>query len=402
MPLRTAPTRLDDLVRSPFARLSLLLEGTAPGASPIDLSLGEPKALIPTFLGPMLQEHLHEFGRYPPIRGIAPLREAIVEWLGRRYPDLTGQLDPDTQVLPLNGSREGLFSAIFPAMARKPHIERPAVLIPNPFYQAYAAAAAASGATPVFLPSTAEAGFLPTLDSIDEALLQRTAAFYLCTPSNPQGAVADRSYLARAITLARRFDFLIFADECYSEIYDDVPPPGTLETAHAESGSFANVVAFNSLSKRSGLPGLRSGFVAGDPEFIAAFGRFRNVACPQVPLPVQHVSAEAWADERHVEQGRALYRRNFAIAGELLKGRYGYRKPEGSFFLWLKMAGFGGGEEAAKTLWKGCGVRVLPGAYLAQAEPDGVNPGTDYIRVALVQDADTTREALTRIVAILG
>ena len=401
MPPRAAPTRLDDLVRSPFARNSLLLEGTPPGASPIDLSLGEPKAMIPTFLG-TLQEHLHEFGRYPPIRGIAPLREAIVEWLGRRYPDLTGQLDPDTQVLPLNGSREGLFSAIFPAMARKPQIERPAVLIPNPFYQAYAAAAAASGATRVFLPSTAEAGFLPTLDSIDEALLQRTAAFYLCTPSNPQGAVADRSYLARAIALARRFDFLIFADECYSEIYDDVPPPGTLETAHAESGSLANVVAFNSLSKRSGLPGLRSGFVAGDPEFIAAFGRFRNVACPQVPLPVQHVSAEAWADERHVEQGRALYRRNFAIAGELLKGRYGYRKPEGSFFLWLKMAGFGGGEEAAKTLWKGCGVRVLPGAYLAQAEPDGVNPGTDYIRVALVQDADTTREALTRIVAILG
>jgi N-succinyldiaminopimelate aminotransferase len=402
MPPRAAPTRLDDLVRSPFARLTLLLEGTAPGAPPLDLSLGEPKALMPTFLGPTLQEHLHEFGRYPPIRGIALLREAIVGWLGRRYPGLKGRIDPDTQVLPLNGSREGLFSAIFPALARKPQIERPAVLIPNPFYQAYAAAAAAAGAAPVFLPGTAEAGFLPKLDAIDEALLQRTVAFYLCTPSNPQGAVADRSYLAQAIALARRFDFLIFADECYSEIYGDIPPPGTLETAHADTGSLANVVAFQSLSKRSGLPGLRSGFVAGDPDFIAAFGRFRNVACPQVPLPVQHVSAKAWADERHVEEGRALYRQNFAIASQLLEGRYGYRQPEGSFFLWLKMAGFGGGEAAAKTLWKGCGVRVLPGAYLAQAEPDGVNPGTDYIRVALVHDADTTREALTRLVAILG
>lgn len=402
MPPRAAPTRLDDPVRSPFARLSLLLEGTTPGAKPIDLSLGEPKALIPSFLGPTLQEHLHEFGRYPPIRGIAPLREAIVGWMGRRYPGLKGQIDPDTQVLPLNGSREGLFSAIFPAMARKPEVERPAVLIPNPFYQAYAAAAATSGAEPVFLPSTAAAGFLPKLAAIDESLLRRSVAFYLCTPSNPQGAVANRSYLAQAITLARRFDFLLFADECYSEIYGDAPPPGTLETAQADSGSLANVVAFQSLSKRSGLPGLRSGFVAGDPEFIAAFGRFRNVACPQVPLPVQHVSAKAWADERHVEEGRALYRRNFAIADELLKGRYGYRQPEGSFFLWLKMAAFGGGEQAAKTLWKGCGVRVLPGAYLAQAEPDGVNPGTDYIRVALVHDADTTREALTRLVAILG
>ena len=402
MPPRAALTRLDDLVRSPFARLTHLLDEIAPGAPPIDLSIGEPKALIPAFLGPTLQEHLGEFGRYPPIKGIPALRQAIVDWMGRRYPGLAGQLDTDAHVLPLNGSREGLFSAIFPALARKPKAERPAVLIPNPFYQAYAAAAAASGAEPVFLPSTAEADFLPALEDIDQSLLARTIALYLCTPSNPQGAVAGRSYLARAIVMARRGDFLLFADECYSEIYSATPPPGTLETAHAETGSLANVVAFQSLSKRSGLPGLRSGFVAGDPDFIAAFGRFRNVACPQVPLPVQHASAKAWADERHVEEGRALYQRNFAIANDLLKGRYGYRQPPGGFFLWLKMTAFGGGEQAAKTLWKGCGVRVLPGTYLAQAEPDGVNPGKDYIRVALVHDADTTREALTRIVATLG
>ena len=265
-----------------------------------------------------------------------------------------------------------------------------------------AAAAAASGATPAFLPSGADAGFLPELEAIDEGLLARTIAFYLCTPSNPQGAVASRSYLARAIALARRFDFLLFVDECYSEIYSESPPPGALETAYGETGSLANVVSFQSLSKRSGLPGLRSGFIAGDPEFIASFGRFRNVACPQVPLPVQHVSAKAWADEDHVERGRALYVKNFAIADALLGGRYGHRGPQGSFFLWLDMAAFGGGEQAAKTLWKGCGVRVLPGAYLAQAEPDGVNPGTGYIRVALVHDADTTSEALRRIVATLG
>jgi aspartate/methionine/tyrosine aminotransferase len=394
--------RLDDLVRSPFARLTLLLEGLTPGAPPIDLSLGEPKALIPPFLGPTLQEHLSEFGRYPPIKGIHALRQAIVDWMGRRYPILKGRIDADAHVLPLNGSREGLFSAIFPALARKPKTERPAVLIPNPFYQAYAAAAAASGATPAFLPSGADSGFLPELEAIDEALLARTIAFYLSTPSNPQGAVADRAYLARAIALARRFDFLLFADECYSEIYSESPPRGALETAYGETASLANVVSFQSLSKRSGLPGLRSGFIAGDPEFIASFGRFRNVACPQVPLPVQHVSAKAWADEDHVERGRALYVKNFAIADALLGRRYGYRRPQGSFFLWLDMAAFGGGEQAAKTLWKGCGVRVLPGAYLAQAEPDGVNPGTGYIRVALVHDADTTSEALRRIVATLG
>ena len=402
MPPDAALTRLDDLVRSPFARLTLLLEGVTPGAPPIDLSLGEPKALMPPFLGPILERHLSEFGRYPPIKGIPALRQSIADWIGRRYPVLKGRIDADTHILPLNGSREGLFSAIFPALARKLSTHRPAVLIPNPFYQAYGAAAAASGAEPIFLPGTAATGFLPELEAIDEALLKRTIAFYLCSPSNPQGAVATSAYLARAITLARRFDFLLFADECYSEIYGDTPPPGALETAYAETASVANVVVFNSLSKRSGLPGLRSGFVAGDPEFIAAFGRFRNVACPQVPLPVQHVSVAAWGDEDHVEKGRALYGANFDIADALLDRRYGYRRPQGGFFLWLDMGRHGGGERVATTLWKGCGVRVLPGAYLAREEARGNNPGRDYIRVALVHDADTTREALTRIVATLG
>jgi N-succinyldiaminopimelate aminotransferase len=402
MPPEFAPTRLDELVRSPFQRLTLLLEGRAPGAAPIDLSLGEPKAFLPPFLGPTLQEHLSGFGRYPPIRGIPALRQAIAEWIGRRYPTLEEQVDPERHVLPLNGSREGLFSAIFPALARKPKVASPVVLIPNPFYQAYGAAAAASGAEPIFLPSTADTGFLAELEAIDEAILKRTVALYLCSPSNPQGAVASRAYLSRAIALARRFDFLLFADECYSEIYSDTPPPGALETAYAETASLANVVVFQSLSKRSGLPGLRSGFVAGDSDFVASLGRFRNVACPQVPLPVQHVSVKAWGDEQHVEKGRALYRENFDLADAILAGRYDYRRPQGSFFLWLNMAVFGGGEAAATTLWKGCGVRVLPGTYLAQAEPDGTNPGKDYIRVALVHDRDTTREALTRIVATLG
>jgi aspartate/methionine/tyrosine aminotransferase len=392
-------SQLDDLVASPFTRLSALLEGIEPGLNPIDLSLGEPRALIPSFLGATLAEHLREFGRYPPIRGIPALRQAVAAWLSRRYPPLAGRVDPETQVLPLNGSREGLFSAIFPALARKAG-ERPIVLIPNPFYQAYAAAAAASGAEPIFLESDAATQFLPALD-IDEGLLRRTIALYLCSPSNPQGAVAGRSYLASAIALARRFDFMLFADECYSEIYSDAPPSGALEAAFA-GGSFANVVIFNSLSKRSGLPGLRSGFLAGDASFVAAFARFRNVACPQMPLPVQHVSVKAWSDEDHVAKGRALYRANFDIADALLQGRYGYRRPQGGFFLWLDMEAQGGGEAAAKTLWKGCGVRLLPGAYLARTGASGANPGRNYVRVALVHDPNTTGEALERIVATLG
>jgi aspartate/methionine/tyrosine aminotransferase len=402
MPIRAGLTSLDDLVASPFARLTALLEGIEPGAPPIDLSLGEPRALIPSFLGPTLARHLGEFGRYPPIRGIPALREAIAAWLGHRYPTLAGRIDAGKHVLPLNGSREGLFSAIFPALARKDCIERPAVLIPNPFYQAYAAAAAASGAEPIFLESDAATQFLPALDGIDGALLRRTVALYLCSPSNPQGAVADRDYLATATALARRFDLMLFADECYSEIYSDVPPPGALEAALAADGSFANVVTFNSLSKRSGLPGLRSGFVAGDPAFIAPFARFRNVACPQVPLPIQHASVAAWADEAHVGEGRALYRVNFDIADAVLQGRYGYRRPRGGFFLWLDMAAHGGGEAATKTLWKGCGVRLLPGTYLAREGASGANPGRNHVRVALVHAPHTTGEALERIVATLG
>jgi N-succinyldiaminopimelate aminotransferase len=395
-------TRLDALVRSPFVRLNALLEGIDPGAPPINLSLGEPHASVPPFLGPVLHEHLSEFGRYPPIRGIPALRQAIAGWMGRRYSALSGMIDAERHVLPLNGSREGLFAAVFPARARKPGITDPAVLIPNPFYQAYAAAAAASGATPVFLPCDPETGFLPALEAIDEEVLTRTVAFYLCSPSNPEGAVASPDYLARAMALARRFDFLLFADECYSEIYPDTPPPGALEVAQRLTGSLSHVVVFQSLSKRSGLPGLRSGFVAGDPNFIDAFGRFRNVACPQVPLPIQHVSAAAWTDETHVEAGRALYRANFAAADAILEGRYGYRRPAGSFFLWLNLADFGGGERTATTLWKGCGVKVLPGAYLTQAQPGGRNPSQDFARVALVHDADTTRVALARMVATLG
>ncbi|HET7852098.1 MAG TPA: aminotransferase class I/II-fold pyridoxal phosphate-dependent enzyme [Methyloceanibacter sp.] len=402
MAIQTGLTSLDDLVASPFARLADLLHGIAPGATPIDLSLGEPRALIPSFLGPTLQQHLSEFDRYPPIRGIPALRQAIVHWLGRRYPALAGHVDPETEVLPLNGSREGLFSAVFPALARKASVDRPAVLIPNPFYQAYAAAAAASGAEPVFLDSAGANQFLPALDAVDEELLRRTVALYLCSPSNPQGAVADRGYLATAIALARRFDFMLFADECYSEIYSGTPPPGALETAFAADGSFANVVTFNSLSKRSGLPGLRSGFVAGDASFIAPFARFRNVACPQVPLPIQHVSVAAWSDEAHVKQGRALYRENFDAADAVLQDRYGYHRPQGGFFLWLDMTALGGGEEAVKTLWKGCGVRLLPGKYLARTGASGTNPGVNHVRVALVHDSDTTGEALRRIVATLG
>lgn len=390
-------------IQSPFARTTALIAGIPPGCEPIiDMSLGEPRHPMPAFLSERLGQAIAGFGRYPPIRGTPEFRQAVAAWIARRYPGTDGAIDADAHILPLSGSREGLFSAVFPALDRKPVKGRPAVLVPNPFYPAYAAAAGHIELDAVPLAATPANGFLPDLDAIAVSDLKRAVAFYLASPANPQGAVATGDYLARAMALAREHDLMLFADECYSEVYTADPPPGALETALARFGDFANVIAFQSLSKRSNLPGLRSGFCAGDPDFIASFAVFRNVACPQMPLPVQHVSAAAWSDEAHVDASRDLYRTKFDLADRVIADRYGYRRPAGGFFLWLDMRAHGGGEQAAKTLWQRCGVKVVPGGYLAKQRPGEDDPGADFVRVAMVDDLATTEQGLGRIVATLG
>jgi aspartate/methionine/tyrosine aminotransferase len=273
------------------------------------------------------------------------------------------------------------------------------MLIPNPFYAAYAAGAVAAGCEPVYLPATAATGFLPDLDALPEELLARTVAFFIASPSNPQGAVADLPYLKRIVALARRFGFLVFSDECYSEIYTRHPPAGILE---AGGPDFANVVEFQSLSKRSNLPGLRIGFVAGDRSFLARFLELRNVAAPQVPMPMQRVAIAAYGDEAHVQENRRLYAQKFDLADQIIGDRYGYRRPAGGFFLWLDVSAQGGDEAVTLRLWREAGLRVVPGRYLAREQADGSNPGQGYIRVAMVQDqATTTAEALHRLVTVL-
>ena len=393
----------DGVILSPFTRLRRLLEGVAPGhAKPIELTVGEPRETMPGFVVEKLAELQAEFAKYPQIRGEPEIRNAIADWIGRRYA-IPGKLDPARDIHPINGSREGLFYAAVPAVGRKKGVAKPAILTPNPFFQTYAGAALACGAEPVYLPATRETGFFPDLDALarDEELLRRTAAFYLCSPANPQGSVASAEYIAKALALARSYDFMLFSDECYSEIYSVEPPTGALEVAARTSDGFRNLVVFNSLSKRSNLPGLRSGFVAGDGDFIEVLAEVRNVIGPQMPVPTQHVSAACWGEEQHVAVNRRGYRQKFDIADEVLKGRYGYARPGGGFFLWLDMGQYGGGVEATVTLWKGCGVKVLPGVYLSQDGKDGTNPGRDFVRVALVHDAATIREALQRVVSVL-
>jgi N-succinyldiaminopimelate aminotransferase len=385
--------------RSPFVRLTELIAGIEPGKPAINLSVGEPQHPIPPFVGPTLAAHLNDFGRYPANKGIEPFRRAVAQWLDRRY-KLPRALDAESEVLVLNGTREGLFLAAIAARRWvMPRIGLPAVLIPNPFYAAYSAGALAADCEPVYLPATRASHFLPDLDALDDALLARTVAFYIASPSNPQGAVADRAYLERLAELARRFGFLVFADECYGEIYSQHAPSGMLE---ASGPDFSNVVAFHSLSKRSNLPGLRVGFAAGDRRFLGAFLELRNVAAPQVPTPAQYVAIAAYGDEAHVEENRKLYAAKFDLADQIIGNRYGYERPAGGFFLWLDVSKYGGSEIVTKRLWQEAGVRVVPGRYLAREQADGSNPGADYIRVAMVQDKATTAEALHRLVAVLS
>ena len=384
--------------RSPFARLAELLAPHQPGKPLITLSLGEPQHPLPGFVGPVLAKHIGDFGRYPIAKGIEPFRRAAANWLANRF-QLPRAIDPDSEILVLNGSREGLFlAAITAARYVGGRRGKPAILMPNPFYPAYAAGARAADCEPIFLPTTLANGFLPDLDALEEATLARTVAIYLASPANPQGAVASREYFSRLKQLADRFGFMVLSDECYSEIYTEAAPGSMLECAGPD---FSQVVAFQSLSKRSNLPGMRVGFAAGDTRFLAMFHELRNVAAPQVPVPLQQVAIAAYSDEAHVEDNRRLYRVKFDLADQILGNRYGYHRPAGGFCVWLDVSQRGGDEAATVKLYKDGGVRVIPGSYLARQQPDGSNPGAGYIRLALVADSETTAEALHRLVEIL-
>jgi N-succinyldiaminopimelate aminotransferase len=393
-----APTARNSDARSPFMRLADLLADIEPGKPPINLSVGEPKHAVPAFVGPVLAANIKDFNLYPPNAGIDRFRQAVSGWLSRRY-DLPRPVDPASEILILAGTREGLFLAAIAAKRWAKPRARPAILIPNPFYAVYAAGAVAAECEPVYLAATPATGFLPDLDALEASLLARTVAFYLASPANPQGAVADLAYLQRVVALARRHGFMVFADECYSEIYSTLAPHSMLEAAGAD---LANVAVFHSLSKRSTLPGLRVGFIAGDKTFIKPFLDLRAVAAPQIPVPAQEVAIAAYNDEAHVDENRALYKAKFDLADQILGNRYGYKRPAGGFFLWLDVSAHGGDEAVTTKLWREAGLRVLPGSYAARAQEDGFNPGAGYIRVAMVYDREVTAEALHRLVAVLG
>jgi N-succinyldiaminopimelate aminotransferase len=385
------PQRFSGLPEYAFPRLRRLLADVTAGGPEILMTIGEPRHPLPGLVAPAIAANLAGFSRYPPNDGMSGLREAICGWIARRY---GVPLDPGTQVLPLNGTREGLFNAAIALCPETKSSSKPAIMMPNPFYQCYGTAALAVGAEPIYVPATAEGDFLPDFGALPPETLDRVTLCYICSPVNPQGAVAGDAYWRALISLAERHDFRILADECYSEIYREVPPPGALAAARAAGADPERVLVFNSLSKRSSAPGLRSGFVAGGQKAIAAMLRLRSYSGAPLPLPIQHASAALWSDEAHVAASRALYIEKFAIADEILGGLPGFAAPEAGFFVWL---GVDDGEAAAIGICRRTGVRVLPGAYLARDGADGTNPGSAYVRIALVAEAGVVRRGLTGI-----
>ncbi len=387
---------LDRLHPYPFARLAQLKEGITPpqDRDHIPLSIGEPRHTPPHFIAQELLSHLHGLSTYPLTKGSPLLRETIAHWLIQRYDLEPGAIDAERQVLPVNGTREALFAF---AQAVVDRSARPLVIMPNPFYQIYEGAALLAGAEPWYLNATAENGFLPDFSAVPAAVWQRCQLLYLCSPGNPTGAVADLATLQRLIKLADEHDFIIASDECYSEIHFDEqnPPPGLLQAAAAMGrNDFRRCVVFHSLSKRSNVPGLRSGFVAGDATILEQFLLYRTYHGSAMPPHTQAASIRAWGDEQHVIDNRQLYRQKFAAVLEILTPVMKVSQPEAGFYLWAETES--SDTAFARELYAQQNVTVLPGSYLSR-EVHGINPGQNRVRMALVAPLEECIDAAKRI-----
>ena len=379
----------------PFEKLNALKDGCVPAVEGhIALSIGEPKHDAPKFVLDASINNLHQINRYPSTKGIPELRNAITNWLTRRFKLTKNALDPEQHVLPVTGTREALFSF---AQCLIDENDDALILMPNPFYQIYEGAAYLSGATPYFYNTIKENNYLPDFDLIDETTWMRCQIIYICTPGNPTGSVISKQQLIRLIELSKQYDFVIASDECYSEIYfdEDIPPTGLLEAAVAcGNTNFENCIVFHSLSKRSNLPGMRSGFVAGDARLIKSYLQYRTYHGCAMPPVHQFASIEAWNDELHVQQNRALYVKKFTAVLKILAPVIPASLPDAGFYLWLNTPI--DDEIFAKEIYEKQNVSVLPGSYLSRDTGD-LNPGKNHVRMALVAPLDECITAANRI-----
>jgi N-succinyldiaminopimelate aminotransferase len=377
--------------------LRALLAGLTPKGTPVRLSIGEPQHATPALIRDALTRNLDGLSVYPTTAGSDRLRETIAAWFVRRYG--LKRLDPLTEVLPVNGTREALFA--FGQAVIDASRPGPAVVSPNPFYQIYEGAAVLAGAEPLFLNQADDNGFALDLDSLSEREWDRTQLLYVCSPANPSGRVLTLDEWRALFDYSDRYGFVIASDECYSEIYDERAPLGALEAAQRLGrDGFPRLVVFNSLSKRSNAPGLRAGAVAGDRQLLKQFLLYRTYHGCAMSLAVQHASMAAWDDEAHVTENRRLYRQKFDALVPMLQGVMHAPRPEAGFYLWARVPG-GDDEAFAKGLFAATHVTVLPGQYLAR-DAHGTNPGRGYVRMALVPELSECVEAAQRIVAFCG
>jgi N-succinyldiaminopimelate aminotransferase len=388
--------RLDRLHPYPFERLARLKSGVTPpaGLAHIAMSIGEPQHAPPAFVLDTLRANLHRLDSYPVTAGLPEFRASAARWLQRRFQLPVGSVNPETMVLPVNGTREALFSIVQAVVDDQ---KQPLVAMPNPFYQIYEGAALLAGAEPRFLNTTSATRYVPDLDAVDENVWRRCQLLFLCSPGNPSGAVLRLDFLRRALELAERYDFLIAADECYSEIYPEEgsPPPGLLQAAIAAGhDAFQRCVVFHSLSKRSSVPGLRSGFVAGDPRVISRFLLYRTYHGSAMAVPTQLASITAWDNDEHAATNRRLYQEKFDKVIPILSGVLHVERPEGGFYLWTDVGG--DDERFTRDLFATQNVTVLPGSYLARLH-EGVNPGSGRVRISLVPNVAQCVEAAERI-----
>ncbi|HPF25320.1 MAG TPA: succinyldiaminopimelate transaminase [Steroidobacteraceae bacterium] len=390
--------RLAQLHAYPFERLARLKRGIVPpGSLPhIAMSIGEPKHAPPAFAIETLRSNLDQLGSYPATSGSSELRGACAAWLQRRFQLGVATIDPATMVLPVNGTREALF-AFVQAIVPTNGATTPTVVMPNPFYQIYEGAALLAGAEPWYVNTTDTNNHIPDLDNVPEQVWDRCAVLFLCSPGNPSGAVMPLAYLRHALALAERYGFVIAADECYAELYrDDATPPSSLLNACLADGNdqFRRAVVFHSLSKRSSVPGLRSGFVAGDPDVLASFLLYRTYHGCAMPVPTQLASAAAWADDRHVALNRSLYREKFARVLPILAPVLPVVQPAGGFYLWTDVGA--DDEQFTRDLFATQNLTILPGSYLARDTATG-NPGRGRVRISLVAPVEECVIAAERI-----
>jgi N-succinyldiaminopimelate aminotransferase len=379
----------------PFERLRKLFAGIEPPGDlkPIRLSIGEPQHPTPEFIRQALTEGLSGLANYPTTQGSDRLRQTIADWVGRRY--RIPAPDAATQVLPVNGSREALFA--FAQCVIDPGKSDPLVLCPNPFYQIYEGAALLAGARPAFFDHLPDNGFASDFSSIPDAQWARTQLVYVCSPDNPTGKVMTLDDWRGLFELSDRYGFVIASDECYSEIHFGAPPLGGLEAARALGrDDYRRLVMFSSLSKRSNVPGMRSGFVAGDAQIIERFLLYRTYHGSAMNPAVQQASVAAWGDEAHVEENRRLYREKFEAVAPLIARHLEAGMPQAGFYLWARTPG--DDAEFARRLHAEYNVTVLPGSFLAR-DHEGVNPGAGFVRIALVAGIDECLEAAHRIAA---